>query len=300
MSLFRIAGLSLIVLLSACSSTEELETSEQQLYTAIQSSLRASQWDAAISRLHRIESEYPFGSFAEQAQLELVYAYYQSNEPDAAISAADRFIRLHPLHEKVDYAYYMRGLAAFTQSQSVIERFMPTDITQRDPGAARESFNYFKQLTDRYPDSIYSWDATQRMIYLRNVLARYELHVANYYFTRGAYVAALRRGQFVLENFPSTPAVPDALATVIQAYHLLDMNDLADENLAVLKLNYPTYPLLDDDGELQLARNRGANQRSWLNQLTFGLADRPEPPGFDTRIDGEFERDWDRTTPQPN
>ncbi len=301
MSLFRIASLGLVLLLAGCSNTDDaVETNEQMLYDSIQSSLRSSQWDSAISQLNRIESEYPFGRFAEQAQLELIYAYYQTNEPDASIAAADRFIRLHPMHEKVDYAYYMRGLASFTQSQSIIERFMPTDITQRDPGAARESFNYFSQLVDRYPDSQYAWDASQRMIYLRNLLARYELHVASYYFTRGAYVAALNRGQYVIENFPSSPAIPDALATIVQAYEFLNMPDLARETLDVLVLNYPDYPELDDDQKLKLADNRGANERSWVNQLTFGLADRPEPAGFDTRLPGNIERQWTSSAPQPN
>jgi len=300
MSLLRHLGLALVVMLSACAGTDDENlTSEQLLYEAIQRSLGASQWDTAIQQLNQIEADYPFGRFAEQAQLELIYAYYESNQPDAAIAAADRFIRLQPTHEKVDYAYYMRGLSAFTQSQGVIERFMPTDITQRDPGAARESFNYFQQLTDRFPNSQYSWDASQRMLYLRNVLARYELHVASYYFTRGAYVAALNRGKYVLENFPSAPAIPDALATIVQAYVLLGMDDLAAQNLEVLKLNFPDYPELDENGELRLANNRGANQRSWLNQLTFGLLDRPEPAGFDTRLDGNVERNWDTSAPLP-
>lgn len=299
MSLYRVVGVALIVLLSACSSPEEEGvTSEQELYSSIQSSLRAGQWESAINKLHIIEAEFPFGRFAEQAQLELIYSYYQSNQPDAAISAADRFVRLHPQHEKVDYAYYMRGLAAFTQSQGILERFMPTDITQRDPGAARESFSYFRQLTDRFPNSQYSWDAAQRMLYLRNILARYELHVASYYFTRGAYVAALNRGKYVLEHFPSSPAVPDALATVVQAYHLLGMEDLAQANEEILVLNYPDYPELED-GVLQLADNRGANTRSWINQLTFGLLDRPEPAGFDTRLEGNIERTWDVSAPTP-
>jgi len=300
MSLFRIASLWLVLLLASCSSTDEdAYASEQMLYQKIQNSLQASQWDRAITLLNRIEAEFPFGKFAEQAQLELIYAYYQSNEPDAAIAAADRFIRLNPMHEKVDYAYYMRGLAAFTQSQSIIERFMPTDITQRDPGAARESFGYFSQLVDRHPNSEYAWDATQRMIYLRNLLARYELHVASYYFTRGAYVAALNRGQFVIENFPTAPATPDALATVVQAYELLGMHDLAEKTLAILVANYPNYPELDENKKLRLAETRGAHERSWINQLTFGLADRPEPAGFDTRLEGNIEREWDAAPPAP-
>lgn len=301
MSLFRIVPLlAALFLVTACSSQEDADplanSTEQQLYESIQSSLTASQWEDGIKKLQTLESRFPFGRYAEQAQLELIYAYYQSFQEEAAIAAAERFIKLHPDHPKADYAYYMRGLASYTQSQSFLERFMPTDITQRDPGGARESFAEFQQLLNKYPNSQYAFDAHQRMIHLRNILARYELHVASYYFTRGAYVAALNRGQYVVENFPSTPAVPDALATMVLAYNLLDLPDQAKEMEQVLILNFPEYPLLKN-GHLVMKDMKGINHRSWVNQLTFGLVDRPEPPGFDTRLDSGKERTW--VTPKP-
>ncbi len=280
-------ALAFAVALAGCSSNEETENptadmGERMLYDRASSKLKASQYDAAIQLLQAIESNYPFGRYAEQAQLELIYAYYQNFEPDLATASADRFIRLHPQHANVDYAYYMKGLAAYTKSSSFAGRFFPTDSAKRDPGAARESFAHFSQLLARYPDSQYAADAEKRMINLRNILARYEINVASYYFERGAYLAAANRGRFVVENFQRTPAVGDGLATMVQAYKLLDMDDLAEDALATLRLNYPDHYALDSDGNFKY-RQIDANNRSWLNQMTFGLADRPEPPGFDSR-----------------
>ena len=272
--------------LAGCSSNETedpaADLGERKLYERSVSKLKASQYDAAIQLLQAIESNYPFGRYAEQAQLELIYAYYQNFEPDLATASADRFIRLHPQHSNVDYAYYMKGLAAYTKSQGVIGKFFPTDVTKRDPGAARESFAHFSALLARYPDSQYAADAEKRMINLRNVLARNEIHVASYYFQRGAYLAAANRGRFVVENFQKTPAVGDGLATMVQAYTLLNMPDLANDALATLRLNYPDHYALDSEGNFEY-RQIDKNKRSWLNQATFGLADRPEPPGFDSR-----------------
>jgi len=174
----------------------------------------------------------------------------------------------------------MKGLSSFVEGQGLFERFMPTDLTKRDPGAARQSFADFSQLVSRYPDSIYAADARKRMVYLRNLLARYEVHVANYYFLRGAYLASANRGRYVVENFQRTPAVPDALAVMVQAYQLLGMDDLANDALTTLRTNYPNHPALDKNGNLVLNVHQ---DRSWLNKLTLGLFDPPAPLGFDTR-----------------
>ena len=149
----------------------------------------------------------------------------------------------------------------------------------RDPGAARQSFADFSQLLSRFPDSQYAADARKRMIYLRNLLARYEVHVASYYFKRKAYLAAANRGAFVVENFQRTPAVPDALATMVQAYRLLGLEDLASDAEEVLRANYPDYPAFDENGNFVI---RTDTVRSWLNTATFGLIDPPPPLGFDT------------------
>lgn len=274
-----------LILLAACSSTpkEPEYTSEADLYHAAESQLNRSQWETGIKNLQTLEENFPFGTYAEQAQLELIYAYYMSNDPDAAIATANRFIRLHPQHRNVDYAYYMMGLSSFNKGKGMFERVLPTDLTKRDPGAARESLANFSQLLTRYPDSIYAADAKKRMMYLRNLLARYEIHVANYYFKRGAYLAATARGRYVVENYPQTPAIPDALAVMVQGYKQLGMNDAADQILPILRTNYPNHPVLDSKGQFNERFSYGDNKRSWISRITFGLFDKRDPPGFDTR-----------------
>ena len=208
--------LSLFIL--GCSNNDELpelaaDTGEQQMYEEAQRHLRNANYDLAVRALQFLESRYPFGKYAEQAQLELIYAHYGAYEHEAAVEAADRFIRLHPQHPSVDYAYYMKGLAAYTGSEDIFDRFLPNDKTKRDTSHAKEAFAEFSQLLSRFPDSPYSADARARMVHLRNLLARHEIVVANYYFRRGAYMAAANRGRYVVENFQQTPAVADGLAS---------------------------------------------------------------------------------------
>lgn len=277
--------LSLILVITGCSNKkkEPKVTTEADLYQAAERQLHNSQWETAIKNLQNLEENFPFGTYAEQAQLELIYAYYRSGEADAAIATANRFIRLHPQHRNVDYAYYMLGMSSFTKDKGMFERVLPVDITQRDPGAARESLANFTQLLNRFPDSPYAADAKKRMLFLRNLLARYEIHVANYYFKRGAYVAALGRGRHVLENYPQTPAIPDALAVMVQAYRLMEMPEQANEMLEVLRTNYANYPALTKDGEFNdnyMIDKGGFNLFAWL---TFGLFSKSEITGFDTR-----------------
>ena len=259
------------------------DTGEKNLYETAQKNIDSSNFDLAIKNLQLLEARYPFGPYAEQAQLELIYAHYRNFDHPEAVAAADRFIRLHPQHPNVDYAYYMKGLSAFTEGQGLLERFLPTDQTQRDPGPARQSFADFSQLLSRFPGSEYAADARARMVYLRNLLARYEINVANYYFKRRAYVAALNRGRYVVENFQETPAVPDGLAVMAQAYLILGMDDLAQNAIAALKANYPQHPSLDESGNFVAQRYPGDGERSWTNVLTLGFVDRSRPPRFDNR-----------------
>lgn len=294
--------LAAIISLSACSSKEEEYTTEADLYQAINEQLERSQWEAAIKNLNTMEENFPFGTYAEQCQLELIYAHYQSGEPDAAIATANRFIRLHPQHRNVDYAYYMLGMSTFTKDAGLFDRVMPMDMSKRDPGAARESLGHFTQLLNRFPDSSYAVDAKKRMLHLRNRLARNEIHVANYYFKRGAYVAALGRGRYVLENYPQTPAIPDALAVMIQAYHLMELPAQSDEMLAILKLNYPNYPALKEDGGFDYDYMQNDGQFNWVAWLTLGLFSKVEITGFDTRdlYDPAYTQAPDTTVTQPN
>ncbi len=275
------------ILLVACSSQEDQgpkHTTEKDFYEAAQKQLNSRQWELAIDNLQALEANFPFGTYAEQAQLELIFAYYRNFEHEASTAAADRFIRLHPQHRNADYAYYMKGLSSFTEGSGMFERFLPTDLTSRDPGAARQSFAHFSQLLARYPNSQYAADARKRMIYLRNLLARYEIHVANYYLKRGAFVAAANRGRYVVENFQQTPAVPDALAVMVQSYHLIDMDELAEHSLKTLQTNYPQHPALAKNGDFNYQHSSRLGDRSWVSYASFGLFDKKDPPGFDSRL----------------
>jgi len=286
--------IAILALTVACSSKPVVDEnlSEAELYQQAQADLDNSSYTSAVAKLKALESRYPFGRYAEQAQLELIYAYYKNIEPEAAKSAADRFIRLHPQHANVDYAYYLKGLASFDQDRGLIARFVPLDMTKRDPGAARDSYNEFAQLTSRYPTSRYAPDAKQRMIYLRNLLAAYEIHVAHYYLTRNAYVAAANRGRYVVENFQETPAVGDGLAVMTEAYQRLTLDDLAATSLETLKLNYPDHPSLVD-GQF-VPREEEADSRSWMAKATLGLieTDTPLPPG-ETRASQDVIRQYE-------
>jgi outer membrane protein assembly factor BamD len=283
----KLFTLLLVLLLAACAS-DEIKTedmSEQQLYEEVSNNLDHGSYLVAVKNLQLLEARYPFGPYAEQAQLEIIYAHYKSFEPEAAIAAADRFIRLHPQHPNADYAFYMKGLANYYVDEGFLANFLPTDVTQRDPGAALQSFEDFRQLLYRFPDSPYAADAKARLVYLRNRLARYEINVANYYFKRKAYLAAANRGRYVVENYPQTPAMGDALAVMIQAYQLLGLNDLAENSLSVLRSNYPEHPSLDGAGDFISEFRISDIEQSWINKASFGLFDRSEPPKFDNRAD---------------
>jgi outer membrane protein assembly factor BamD len=287
--------IAILAFTAACSSKQpevDENLSEVELYQQAQADLDNRSYTSAISKLKALESRYPLGRYAEQAQLELIYAYYKNVEPEAAKSAAERFIRLHPQHANVDYAYYLKGLASFDQDRGLLARFLPLDMTKRDPGAARDSYNEFAQLTSRYPTSRYAPDAKQRMIYLRNLLAAYEVHVAHYYLKRQAYVAAANRGRYVVENFQETPAVGDGLAIMTEAYQRLSLDDLAATSLETLKLNYPDHPSLVD-GQF-VPREEEADNRSWLAKATLGLieTDTPLPPG-ETRASQDVIRQYE-------
>ncbi|WP_459206738.1 outer membrane protein assembly factor BamD [Pseudomonas sp. MLB6B] len=274
--------IAILGLTAACSSNKEVideNLSEAELYQQAQADLDNHSYTSATDKLKALESRYPFGRYADQAQLELIYANYKNAEPEAAKSAAERFIRLHPQHPNVDYAYYLKGLTSFDQDRGLLARFLPLDMTKRDPGAARDSYNEFAQLTSRFPNSRYAPDAKQRMIYLRNLLAAYEIHVADYYLTRDAYVAAANRGRYVVENFQETPSVGDGLAIMVESYQKMHLDDLAATSLEALKLNYPEHPSLVD-GQFEPKRKE-ADDRSWLSKATLGLieTDTPLPPG---------------------
>ena len=257
---------------------EEIETNEEKVYAQAQRSLRSSNYNSAIDQLELLEARFPFGRFAEQAQLELIYARYMTFDLEGARSGADRFIRLHPGHDNVDYAYYLRGLSAYRDSSNLLDVLFSADQATRDMAPLREAYADFAIFLGRFPESQYAPDAQQRMVHLRNVLARSELAVADFYMRRGAYIAAGNRARFVLENYPDSEVRADALATLVESHWKLDLEDEANRALRVLALNHPDYETFDDAGNFVVAERIRNRDRSWANIMSLGMLDRPEAP----------------------
>ena len=195
----------------------------------------------------RLVARFPYGPYTEQSQLELAYAHYKSGDPEDASAAIDRFIRTYPTHQSIDYAYYLKALINFNRENAFLERFVRLDMTQRDQGAPRQSFNDFADLLRRYPNSRYAPDARQRMVHLRNLMARHEINVGKYYLRRKAWVAASVRGQYVLEHYPQSMHSGDALAIMTESYRRLGQSSLASDTRRVLELNHPDHAYLDGD-----------------------------------------------------
>ena len=214
----------------------------ERIYQEGEAKMRDKDYDKAIVYFGKLESRYPNGRFATQAQLETAYAYYKKQEPILTVAAADRFIKLHPNHPNVDYAYYLKGLAVFNE-RGIIEKLSKQQVSDRDPRALRDSFATFKDLVTRYPNSRYTKDSMQRMVYLANSLAEHELHVARYYMKRQAYIAAINRCKYVLEYYPQSPSLEEALVIMISAYDLLGLDDLKTDTLRILQTNYPQSAL---------------------------------------------------------
>ena len=231
-------------LLTGCSSTPDQsdETSgwsAQKLYDEAREAINDGSWEKAVKLFEKLESRYPYGRYAQQAQLEIAYANYKQSEPASALAACDRFIRLHPNHPNVDYAYYLKGIINFNEDLGLFGYVSQQDMTERDPKAAHESFDAFKELATKFPNSRYTPDATARMKYLVNSLAEHEVHVARYYLRRGAYVAALNRAQEVVKAYNGTPATEEALFIIIRSYDALGMNDLRDDAERIMRRNFP-------------------------------------------------------------
>lgn len=216
--------------------------SASKLYAEAKASLNEGEYQTAIDLYEKLEARYPHGAYAQQAQIEIAYAYYKFEEPESALIAAERFIKLHPRHPNVDYAYYLRGLVSFPARKSVMEFLFPQDESRRDPDASMKSFNYFKLLVEKFPDSKYTQDALLRMRYLRNKVAKNELHVAHYYMQRKAYIAASSRANYVIQHFPQTPAVKEALLILVDAYTQLELPELARDAQRVYDINKQNLP----------------------------------------------------------
>lgn len=257
---------------------EAIETTEERVYSQAQSALRSSNYSLAIEQLELLEARFPFGSFAEQAQLELIYAHYLTQDMDSARATADRFIRLHPAHPNVDYAFYLKALAAYKYSEGLLDRLFSAAPATRDMAPLSLSYSELAILLNEFPTSQYAADARQRMLQLRELLAESEIYAAEYYLQRGAFVAAANRGAYVVENYADTVARADALAVMVEAYYKLGRQEEANRALRVLALNHPDYPEFDAAGNLVLEERVRNRDRSWTNIMTLGLIDRPDTP----------------------
>jgi len=240
-------------MLAACGLLEDKadETkgwSAQKLYAEARAALDTRSYDKATGYYQKLEGRYPYGRFAQQAQMELAYAYYKDKDPAGAVTAAERFIKNHPNHPNVDYLYYLKGLANFNDDLGIIGFVSNQDMTERDPKAARDAFDAFKELAVKFPDSKYTPDAIARMNYLVNTLAAHEVHVARYYVTRGAYVAAANRAQYALKTYPQAPANEEGLLLLVKSYDALGMKDLRDDAERVLLKNFPNSKYLKGGG----------------------------------------------------
>ncbi|WP_295406756.1 outer membrane protein assembly factor BamD [uncultured Thiocystis sp.] len=261
-TLSRLPVLLLVVALAGCGIFgKEIDPTEgwsaAKLYAEAASELDSSNYTRAVELYEKLESRYPFGRYAMQAQLDVAYAHYRAEEPEKAVAAADRFIKLYPQNPFVDYAYYLKGIVNYNRSVGFLDRYIPTDPSQRDPGSALDAFTDFSALVERFPDSKYAEDARQRMLYLRNNLAKHEVNVARYYMRRGAYLAAVNRANYVIERFQRTSAVEDALEVLIDAYRALDKPELAADAKRVLDLNRQAGRFAPDEpepDEVDLAR----------------------------------------------
>ncbi len=232
----------LLALVAACAGNDELDDEIGNLneaYETAETAIARGNFQRGIEIFEAMQARYPFSDLSRQIQLELMYAYYKSGEPERAIDAADTFVRENPIHPRVDYALYIKGLAYFEGDPGFLERWFRRDMSKRPPEGVEQAYSTFRRLLERYPASPYAEDAHQRLVYLKNRLADYENHVADYYLRRGAYVAAVRRAKAALEEYNGAEGNAESLKILAEAYGELGMTELADDTRRILKLNFP-------------------------------------------------------------
>jgi outer membrane protein assembly factor BamD len=225
---------------AGCTSIEKSTNwTVEEFHAKARVHLDAGEWEQAIDYYHQLERRYPYGNYAEQSQLEVIYAYYRNREVELAISSADQFIRLHPTHPRIDYAYYLKALSIFQSSASLLDRLSPVDPSRRDPSPAREAFEAFQTLVTLFPKSSYAGNARQRMAEILDLIAQHEINIGRYYLRQGAHVAALNRAKYVIEYYPDASVVEDALGIMVAVYKKMGFDTLLDDTMRVLQQNYP-------------------------------------------------------------
>ena len=212
--------------------------SAEKLYLAARAELSEQNYLTAIEYYETLESRFPFGKYATQAQIDVAYAYYKFDEPDSAVTAIDRFIKLHPRNPGVDYAYYLKGLVNFERGGTVLDVISERDLSDFDKNLMLAAYNDFRVLTQRFPDSKYVTDARKRMVFLRNELARSDFTIASYYASREAWVAVTNRTRFILQNYQGSSVIRPTLELQLKAYQALDLQDLAQDTQRIIDLNY--------------------------------------------------------------
>ncbi|MCZ2406794.1 MAG: outer membrane protein assembly factor BamD [Burkholderiales bacterium 68-12] len=250
--MLRVRPLLLPALLAAalaagCSSTPEDKTAgwtTDRIYSEARDELNSGGYDAAVPLLEKLEGRAAGTPLAQQAQLDKAYAQYKGGEKAQALATLERFMKLHPTSPAIDYALYLKGLVNFNDNLGLFSWVSRQDLSERDQKAAKDSFEAFRELVSRFPESRYAQDARQRMTYIVNSLAQYEVHVARYYFQRGAYVAAINRAQLALSDYDAVPAQEEALYILVQSYDALGLVQLRDDARRVLEKNYPQSPFL--------------------------------------------------------
>lgn len=235
--------------LTSCASNnpgnQNTLASAETIYNLAKRSLNQGDFLTAIDTFEILGARYPFGTYTQQAQLDIAYAYLKQDEFDSAISAADRFIKLYPRSENIDYAYYIKGVSHFSRGASAMERIFPRDMAKVNQNWLRSAFAEFDTLVRRFPDSQYAPDSLDRMAYLKDEMARHELITAQFYYDRGAMVAVVNRVNYLLEHFDGSKHVPNALALMASAYQSLGQTDLKQNTLRVLALTDPEHPAVE-------------------------------------------------------
>ena len=264
--------LLLTALLSGCSmfKTEEVpeDATVEEIYAMAKEGMANGNWGLAVERLRQLEAKFPYGVYAEQAQLDTVYAYYRNSEPGLAIAAADRFIKLHPTHESVDYAYFLKGQASYEEDKSNWGVFLgKDDLSDRDPTLTLNALNTFEEVYTRFPDSQYAPIARDRIRYLTNSLAKHEVAVARYYQSKDAHVAAVNRAKGSVEDYPEAAAVEDALGLMLTSYIAMGLFDLADDSRRVLELNFPDSKYLVKADQLSRGASESDQDEGFLSSL---------------------------------
>ena len=237
--------LSAMLLIVGCSATKKEDRyrmmSGSDLLQEGKNSLEGGSYKESIERFDVIEARFPQGSYAEQAKMNKMYAYYLNRDHKEALEEANDFIKLYPNHPNTAYAWYIKGLVNFDKARSIIDKFLPPDHSKVDQKQLTESLEAFLVILDKYPNSIYAEDSAKRVTYLRNILAMSEIHIANFYMERKAYIGAANRAQYVIDNYDGAPAVQEALAIQVRAYRALGLEDMANDRLRILQMNYPNY-----------------------------------------------------------